>query len=150
MREIQSVSARMAGSPTFRDRRLTVERMLFSLSQGSTLQEFADEYQINVECCNNALLDIADNLYAWMRPKKKWELWESVIENSHTFSTSENIADMFAKHVMPSDAERIWTIEAGSYVEAQIKLHEYMNWEPYRPILDKNGHPYSEDDGDTL
>jgi uncharacterized protein (DUF433 family) len=148
MREIQSISTRMAGSPTFKNRRLTIDRMLFNLSQGSTLQEFADEYQIDIDSCNNALLDIADNLYTWIRPKIKWELWESIIENSHTFSTSENIADMFAKHVMPSDAERIWVMEARSYIEAQTKLHEYMGWKTYKPILDENGHPYSEDEGD--
>jgi len=150
MREIQSVHNRMGGEPTFKNRRLTIGNMLTSIAFGTPLQAFADDYDIEIERCNNALKDIAQNIRDWVRNKRKWELWESKAEGSYTFATSEGICDMFAKKIMPSDATRIWTIETDSYIEAQRKMHEYLGWEPYKPMLDDNGNVYPDDAGDVI
>jgi len=150
MREIQSVRARMAGEPTFKDRRLTIGNMLTSLARGLPLQAFADDYDIDVECCKKALKDVADNLYDWMRPKVVYELWEGNDGEGSTFGPSDRITDMVDSGLLPSDAKMIWTCQARSWIEANEKYHEHMGWEPYKPMLDEDGNVYPEDAGDTI
>jgi len=150
MRQIESVRARMAGEPTFNKRRLTISNMLTSLAHGLPLQVFADDYDIHIDCCKDALRDIAEHLYKWMRPEVQWELWSSEEENSTTFSTSSGITNLFAQGLMPPDSKREWIVMARSTVDAQEKLHEHMEWEPYKPMLQENGEPYPEDMGDTV
>jgi len=154
MREIQSIRNRMGGEPTFRDRRLTINKILYCLANGQCICELAEEYGIEQACIEDALKDIADNIYDWMRPETTWELWEDQDNyrdvNSLTFSPSENITTMLNQGTMGNKPVRIWTVKAKSYIEASIKYHEYMKWEPYKPMLDENGNTHCEDEGDTI
>ena len=151
MREIESVKARMGGEPTFKNRRLTIGNMLTSLAHGTPLQAFCEDYEIDIEHCKAALKDIADNLYDWMRPKQVYELWEDDDGEGYTFAPSERITDMINSGLLdPTKAKMEWTVIAESWVEANIKYHEHMGWEPYKPMLQENGEPYPEDVADTV
>jgi len=35
---------------------------------------------------------------------------------------------------LEDDAKLVWSVEAESWDEAQTKKHEYLGWEPYKPI----------------
>lgn len=64
-----------------------------------------------------------------MSHKEKYELWE--LKNGYEFFPESNIS---AKNLLPDDAKLILTVEAGSWDEAQTKKHEYLGWEPYKPM----------------
>lgn len=42
-------------------------------------------------------------------------------------------------------ARLLHVIEASSHNDAMRKYHEWMGWEPYKPMLDENGNEYPED-----
>lgn len=35
---------------------------------------------------------------------------------------------------LPQNAKLLWTVTASSWEEAQAKKHEYLGWEPYKPM----------------
>ncbi len=153
MKEIQSIKAKQDGSPTFKNSRITIAQMLRELAHGMLIEDFCAHYDISRRQANDALYDIAENIYSWMRPERTWELWVSdEKDDSHesTFAPLESITDMLSHGMMDTTPKRKWVVKARSYIEAQIKYNEYMGYEPYQPMLDENGIPYSEDEGDTL
>jgi hypothetical protein len=61
----------------------------------------------------------------------KYELWHSESESSYDrfASGDKGNADM-----LPPDAHLIWTVEAESWDDACRKQHEFLGWEPYKPV----------------
>jgi hypothetical protein len=63
----------------------------------------------------------------------RYELWHSTSEGCFTF---------FPEHQrppdLPADARHIWFIEAATWEEAQTAKHQFLGWEPYRPISDSD------------
>lgn len=58
-----------------------------------------------------------------------YEIWKS--SSSSTFIPSDhNQKDI----LLEPDAEFIGNIEADSWEEAMTKYHEFMGWEPYKPM----------------
>ena len=60
----------------------------------------------------------------------KYELWYSEEDGYSFFPESNN----GARAILPSDAKLIWTTEAFTWEEAQIKKHEFLGWEKYKPM----------------
>lgn len=152
MKQIQSVRARMGGNPTLRNRRITVAHMLCEMAEGRSIEEIAGDCEIRPRALKDMLRDIADNIYDWMRPKELWELWElwKTEDDGLTFAPAYKIGELMNLGVLDHTSKCIWSIMADSYIDAMTKYHEYMEWEPYKPMLDENGEPYPEDLGDTL
>lgn len=63
----------------------------------------------------------------------KYELWHSATDNAFTFFPSDSPPML---GVIEPDARKLWTVEAGSWNEAQTKMHEFLGWEPYIPVED--------------
>ena len=63
----------------------------------------------------------------------KYELWFSSSECSYTFIES---SDPQKYSLMELDSKLIWCVEASSVDEAQTLKHEYLGWEPYKPMGD--------------
>lgn len=63
--------------------------------------------------------------------KKRYELWWSEIEESHSFFPEDNKS---ARNLLAEDAILEWSIEASSWIEAQTKRHQYQGLEPYKPM----------------
>jgi len=62
---------------------------------------------------------------------KRFELWYSKNTCSYDFFEKDHPQ----KHsLLEDDAVLIWSVEAASYDEAQVKKHEYLGWEPYNPM----------------
>lgn len=61
----------------------------------------------------------------------KYELWYSREDGSLSFFEK---ADEISRKLLSRDAELIWEVEAQSWDEAQVKKHEFMGWEPYKPM----------------
>lgn len=61
--------------------------------------------------------------------KEKYELWQ--LEDGYEFFPESNTS---AKDSLSPEAKLIWTVEAVSWDEAQTKKHEYLGWEPYKPM----------------
>jgi len=65
----------------------------------------------------------------------RYELWYS--EEEESFASFEKVDERNRK-LLPADARKIWEVEAETWEEAQIKIHEFMGWEPYKP-MNENG-----------
>jgi len=63
---------------------------------------------------------------------KKYVLYESKKECSYSFFEEGNQRNM---ELLEDDAKLIWTVEANSFEIAQMKKHEYLDWEPYKPVI---------------
>jgi hypothetical protein len=62
-----------------------------------------------------------------------YELWHSTSEGCYTFfPANQRPPDL------PADARHIWSIEAATWEEAQTAKHQFLGWEPYRPIPDSD------------
>ena len=59
----------------------------------------------------------------------KYELWKE--SNSYSFFPTDNVS---MRALLGSQAVLLWTVEAESWNEAQSKKHEFLGWEPYRPM----------------
>lgn len=59
----------------------------------------------------------------------RYELWHSESEGCHTFFPSNQRPDD-----LEPDARLIWTVEAATWEEAQAAKHQFLGWEPYRPM----------------
>lgn len=46
--------------------------------------------------------------------------------------------------------EMIWETDAASYNAAMRSLYEHMGWDPYNPMLRKDGTPYPEAEDDAI
>ncbi len=64
-----------------------------------------------------------------MNETMRYELWHSASEGSHTFfPADQRPADLAA------DARLTWAVDAATWEEAQAAKHEFLGWEPYRPM----------------
>jgi len=61
----------------------------------------------------------------------KYLLYRSDDENSYAFFEE---GDERQIRLLPANATLVWSVHASSWEEAQIKKHEYLGWEPYRPM----------------
>jgi hypothetical protein len=59
----------------------------------------------------------------------KYELWKS--GNSYSFFP-EN--DTTLRGLLDADAKRLTVIEAETWEDAQRLKHEFLGWEPYKPM----------------
>ena len=66
-----------------------------------------------------------------------YELWQSQDENvaSQAFVA---VDQNYLKHPEISDGQHqlIWSVDADSYNDAMTRYHEFMDWEPYKPMVD--------------
>lgn len=60
-----------------------------------------------------------------------YELWHSASDGCHTFFPANQIPGD-----LPDDARLIWTVEADTWEAAQAAKHDFLGWEPYRPMDD--------------
>ena len=63
------------------------------------------------------------------RHTKVYELYEA--GSGYTFLEKENPN---RDQLLDADAKLIWEVEAASWDEAQATKHEFLGWEPYRPM----------------
>lgn len=67
-----------------------------------------------------------------------FELWEdgedAIAGRGYTFSTPTNIQDMIKRGILKPGVKKLWEVEADTWEEACTKYHEYMGWEPYKPM----------------
>jgi hypothetical protein len=63
-----------------------------------------------------------------VRPTTKYELWKR--GDSYSFFPCDNVS---ARKLLEPDATLVWTVEAGSWDEAQRLKHEFLGLEPYKP-----------------
>ena len=61
----------------------------------------------------------------------KWELWHSIEGQCYSMFPEDTPAE---KRILEPDAELIHVIEADTYNEAAKQKHEYLGWEPYKPM----------------
>ena len=61
--------------------------------------------------------------------RKKYELWQESSGYSFFPESSES-----ARRLLEPGATLIWSVEAESWDEAQTKKHEFLGWEPYKPM----------------
>ncbi|HRX55658.1 MAG TPA: hypothetical protein P5016_14170 [Verrucomicrobiales bacterium] len=63
----------------------------------------------------------------------RYELWHSSSDGCHTFfPANQHPGDL------PEDARCIWTVEASSWEAANAAKHDFLGWEPYRPMPDND------------
>ncbi len=62
----------------------------------------------------------------------KYVLYHSEEECSYTFLEEGN---SFNLNSLPQDAKLMWQVEAKSWEIACMKKHEYLGWEPYKPLI---------------
>ena len=62
--------------------------------------------------------------------KSTYELWQSADGSYAFFDANENDV----RDRLDDTAKLLWTVEADSWEEAQAKKHEYLGWEPYKPM----------------
>ncbi|MEM7234015.1 MAG: hypothetical protein AAF517_17690 [Planctomycetota bacterium] len=60
-----------------------------------------------------------------------YELWWSEEEPSYSFFPESNES---ARGLHPIDAQLVRTFEARSWEDACRQKHEFLGWEPYRPM----------------
>jgi len=60
----------------------------------------------------------------------KYELWKE--PNAYSFFPESSAS---ARALLTADARLIWTVDARDWNEAQTKKHEFLGWEPYKPML---------------
>jgi hypothetical protein len=59
----------------------------------------------------------------------RFELWK--MESGHAFFAVNNES---ARRLLQPDARLVWSVEAASWHEARARMHEYLGWDPYRPV----------------
>lgn len=67
---------------------------------------------------------------------QKYELWHSEQEGSLAFFEA---SDERGRDLIPDDAQLILVVEAESWEEAQAKKHDFLGWEPYKPMNENGG-----------
>lgn len=66
------------------------------------------------------------------KPKvTRYELWHSPSENSYSMFGAN---DDRSRHLLEKDAVLLTTFDATSWEDACRQQHEYLGWEPYRPL----------------
>lgn len=73
----------------------------------------------------------------------KHELWKED-EGRQTFCFAGSMGNS-ARSLMDSNAQLIWTVEAGSHFEAMTKYYEFMNWGEYKTEFDQDKMPYPQE-----
>lgn len=63
---------------------------------------------------------------------QRYLLYDSQSEGSLTFVPAVH---MDQASLLPVDARLIWQVEAKSWEIACMKKHEYLGWEPYKPLI---------------
>ena len=76
-----------------------------------------------------SLMEIIRNIYFTM---KTYSLYYSVSESSYSLFDEYDETNL---QLLPSDAERIWSITTKSFEIACLKEHEFLGWEPYKPLI---------------
>jgi hypothetical protein len=66
----------------------------------------------------------------------RYELWRHEDEaiSLSFFAVDENYD--LQRRLLEPGAEFIWAVEAETYNEAMARYHEFMGWEPYKPMDD--------------
>ena len=64
----------------------------------------------------------------------RYELWGTPDRTSLTFTGANSISEYKRQGAIELEAEFVWAVEADSYNEAATLYHEYMGWEPYKPM----------------
>jgi len=63
---------------------------------------------------------------------ENYVLFYSKNEDSYVFFKE---ADTTQLTTLPKDAAKIWSVQARTFEIAQLKLHEFLAWEPYKPVI---------------
>ena len=63
---------------------------------------------------------------------QRYLLYQSKEESSYTFIAESHMAQA---NLLPDDARLIWQTEADSWEIACMKKHEFLDWEPYKPLI---------------
>lgn len=58
-----------------------------------------------------------------------YELWKEL--DGYSFFPEDN---SIARSLLAPGAVLVWTVDANDWNEAQSKKHEFLGWEPYKPI----------------
>ena len=65
----------------------------------------------------------------------KYGLWKHMDQGvSLTFTGFDAYEEYVRQGAIEPDAELIWTVEAESWNEACTRYHEFMGYEPYKPM----------------
>jgi len=59
----------------------------------------------------------------------KYELWKE--SDGYSFFPEDNVR---MRSLLGAEAVLLLTVEAASWEEAQSKKHEFLGWEPYKPM----------------
>ncbi len=62
-------------------------------------------------------------------PALRYLLFSSESESSYTFTAEANSLPL------PADATLVWQVDADSWEIACMKKHEFLGWEPYKPMI---------------
>ena len=72
-----------------------------------------------------------DRLKTMTNILKKYVLYQSESQNNYTL-IEEGDTNNF--DLLENDAILIWSVEAASWEGASSMQHEYLGWEPYKPM----------------
>ena len=72
-----------------------------------------------------------DRLKTMTKKLKKYVLYQSESQNNYTL-IEEGDTNNF--DLLENDAILIWSVEAASWEEASSMQHEYLGWEPHKPM----------------
>lgn len=64
----------------------------------------------------------------------RYELWGTPNRTSLTFTGADAISDYKRQGAIEAGAEFTWAVDADTWNEAMKLYHEYMDWEPYKPM----------------
>lgn len=62
---------------------------------------------------------------------KVYDLYYSELDSTYSFFERKNSKDQ----LMPKDSRFIWSVQAMSFEIANLKKHEFLGWEPYKPMI---------------
>ncbi len=64
----------------------------------------------------------------------RYELWCGPDQLSLTFVEAGAVETHKQEGILEPGAERIWSVDADSWNEANALYHAFMGWEPYQPM----------------
>lgn len=64
----------------------------------------------------------------------RYELWGTPDRTSLSFTEANAVEVHKQQGAIEPEAEFIWSVDAESDNEAMTLYHEYMGWEPYKPM----------------
>ena len=62
-------------------------------------------------------------------------LFYSKDEGSYAFFRKNDTTQL---KTLPLDAVEIWSVQARTFEIAQLRQHEYLSWEPYKPVITRD------------